>query len=48
MDRLVRRQGPAPLAARFTHINAYARHLEADGGLAARTVARALSSISSW
>lgn len=36
-----------PLAARFTHVNAYGRHIEAEG-LADRSVARALSAISSW
>jgi len=37
----------APLTVKFTHINAYARHLQALGR-APRTVARKLSAISSW
>lgn len=39
-------QGHRPLEVRFTHVNDYARHLEVD--LSPRTVARALSAISSW
>lgn len=38
--------GLRPLEVRFTHVNQYARHLEADHS--PRTVARALSAISSW
>lgn len=40
-------EGHAPLAARFTHINAYARRLESQGRAPA-TVARKLSAVSSW
>lgn len=36
----------APLAARFTHINDYGRHLEAT--LSPRSVARKMSAVSSW
>lgn len=46
--------GLNPQAARFTHLNAYARHLENAGGEPGRrgyapaTVARRLSAVSSW
>jgi len=41
-----RENGVNPLQAKFTHINVYARGLEAD--LAPTTVARKLSGLSSW
>jgi site-specific recombinase XerD len=40
--------GLDPLTAKFTHVNAYGRHLEDVRGFARRSRARALSSLSSW
>lgn len=42
-----RERGVVPLEARFTHVNAFARYLEAQGR-APSSVGRKLSSVSSW